>query len=47
MLGKAVLADEAKEDGDYDTVAGADNEGEVGCEEAGDERGVGEEDGGA
>ena len=47
MLGKAVLAYEAKEDRDYDTVAGAKDKGEVGSQEAGDEGGVGEEDGGA
>ena len=47
VLGEAVLADEAEDDGDDDAVGGAKDEGEVGSEEAGDERGVREEDGGA
>ena len=37
MLGEAVLTDEAEEDGDDDAVGGAEDEGEVGGKEAGDE----------
>ena len=37
MLGKTVLADEAEEDGDDYAVGGAEDEGEVGGKEAGDE----------
>lgn len=39
----AVVADGAEEDGDGDTVAGADYEGDVGGEEAGEEAGEGED----
>ena len=42
-----MFANEAEDNRDYDAVAGANYEGEVGCEEAGDEGGVGQEDGGA
>ena len=37
MLGKAVLADGAEEDGDDCAVGGAEDKGEVGGKEAGDE----------
>lgn len=47
VLGEAVLADEAEEDGDDGAIGSADEEGEVGGEEAGDEGGVREQNGGA
>ncbi len=41
-LGYAAIAYEAEQDGDEDAVGGAEEEGEVGCEEAGEEAGFGD-----
>ena len=47
VLGEAVLADEAEEDGGDGAIGSADEKGEVGGKEAGDEGGVREENGSA
>ena len=47
VLGQAVFANKAEEDGDDDAIGRADEKGEVGGKEAGDEGGIREENGSA